>query len=177
MTGTPFATQLATWDPFYMTVAAACATLIGLLFLAMSLNLDLLRRDANGDLLRQARQSFGNLMFALAVSLVFLVPFDEPLGIFFALLTLSIGGLAATIHALIDARRGGAAWGQLLREVSLSLFAYACLIFVAFELAAGDTGSLYTLVAVIAAMLVRPSRNAWNFLLQSRVTGPKGKSR
>jgi peptidoglycan/LPS O-acetylase OafA/YrhL len=167
MSSSIFAGQIAAWHDFYATVATACATLIGLLFLSLSLNLRLLHSQRNDSLIRQARQSFGHLLYALAISLVFLVPFDAPVGLFIALVSLSVGGLLATLQAILQTRRDGRSVGVQLREVWLSLLSYAVLLGVAIRLLGGDTGSLYALVVVISAMLVRPSRNAWNFLIQA----------
>ena len=138
-----------------------------MLFLAMSLNLAVIHAEHNSDLMRQARQSFGNLLYILAVSLVFLVPFEFPVGLCAALLALSVGGLVSTIAAAISSRRAGSTPIQMLAEVGLSLLAHGVLLAVALMILSGSTDSLYALVAVVAAMLIRPSRNAWNFLMQA----------
>jgi hypothetical protein len=170
-----FAEQLAAWRPFYATVATACATLIGLLFLALSLNLDRIHDEQGSDLMRQAQQSFGNLLYALAISLVFLVPFEAPIGLCIALLSLCAAGLVATFRVILSIRREGRSLRGQLAEVGLSLLVYVVLLVVSLMLLSGNTDSLYALVGVVAAMLIRPSRNAWNFLLRARVNTPRGR--
>jgi hypothetical protein len=46
----PFAEVLRDWQMFYATVATACATLTGLLFVALTLNTAVLRRPGHARL-------------------------------------------------------------------------------------------------------------------------------
>lgn len=61
------------WQVFYATLAAACATLIGLLFIALTFHPSFFRDNRNKWQLRIARKTFGDLLLVLLTSLMFLV--------------------------------------------------------------------------------------------------------
>jgi hypothetical protein len=62
------------WHDFYLATAGGAAALLGLLFVAVSLNLDDIAHAARLDLRVLAEQSFSNFLFALVVALFLLVP-------------------------------------------------------------------------------------------------------
>jgi hypothetical protein len=45
-----FAQAIEGWHDFYLMVGTAAATLVGLLFVSLSLNVDVITREANADL-------------------------------------------------------------------------------------------------------------------------------
>jgi hypothetical protein len=57
------------WQIFYATIAAAAATLVGLLFVAMSLNVDLFTSNENIGLRVLSRQTFSNFLFIIVFAL------------------------------------------------------------------------------------------------------------
>jgi hypothetical protein len=78
------------WHDFYILAGSAAATLVGLLFVALSFNLDILLHDRHAHLLAFARQTLMEFVFVLMISLVFLVPHVSvrPLGLLLALFSL-----------------------------------------------------------------------------------------
>ena len=83
------------WHEFYILSGSAAATLVGLLFVALSFNLDILLHDRHAHLLAYARQTMMDFVFVLIVSLIFLVPHVtvRPLGLLLALFSLVWLGL------------------------------------------------------------------------------------
>ena len=65
---------LGDWHEFYMLAGTAAVTLVGLLFVAMSFNLEVLLHDRNAPLLAHARQTLMDFLYVLIVSLMFLAP-------------------------------------------------------------------------------------------------------
>jgi hypothetical protein len=92
-----FTDVLHDWQVFYATLAAACATLTGLLFVALSLNADGAQPDDDADRMAVARQTFAEFLLVLMVALVFLIPHQVPPGLGVALLAL---GLASSFSAV-----------------------------------------------------------------------------
>jgi hypothetical protein len=65
-----FAQAVEGWHDFYLMIGAAAATLVGLLFVSLSLNVDAITREANADLRMLAAQTFTRFLnvVMLAVS-------------------------------------------------------------------------------------------------------------
>src|SRR5512135_2035878 len=93
-----FAMAVATWHDFYLMVGTAAATLIGLLFVSLSLNLDLITRTVNADLRDLATHTFGDFMSVLMFAVVFLIPDQVPLGLGLPLLGIGAYGLYNTLR-------------------------------------------------------------------------------
>lgn len=73
--------SLARWQPFFTAVAGATATLVGLLFVSLSINREKITTEENRHLLRLAQRSFGDFLFAMFIALLFLVPNHETYGL------------------------------------------------------------------------------------------------
>jgi hypothetical protein len=164
-----FVAQLQSWQVFYSTVAAASATLTGLLFVSLSLNRERLRDDTASGSLATARRSFGNFLYVLMLSLVFIVPHPAPLGLTVALIVLGLARGVGLVHEVARWRgqlgRGGRP-GELLRDVVLPVLASAGLVGVGIAVAMGRTVALFALVIVVAGLLVSASWNAWVLLVE-----------
>jgi hypothetical protein len=167
-----FSLRIQEWQPFYATVGTACATLTGLLFVSLSLNVDTLTRPENAELMRLARRSFGDFLYVLMIAFVFLVPRQAPIGFAVAMLALSgsrlfglfrlYSGLRSEQGMSSSARRG------LLAEFTLPLAAAVGLAAAAFAILFGYLNALYWLVGVIALLLANASSNAWRLLVHAR---------
>jgi hypothetical protein len=163
-----FQQSLQAWQIFYATVAAASATLTGLLFLSLSLNRDRLKGARAQIILATARRTFGDFLYVLMIALVFIVPHQVPYSLTIALLVLGASrGIVlireATRRKAKRTRRNGAQ--AILRDFGLPLLASIGLIAVALAVAFGQNNALYWLVLVIAALLVTACWNAWELLI------------
>jgi hypothetical protein len=69
-----FEQQIVLWQPFFTTVATVAATLVGLLFVSLSINRDKITAGSNRLLLRIAQRSFSDFIIVLLVALFFLIP-------------------------------------------------------------------------------------------------------
>jgi hypothetical protein len=76
-----FEQQIEAWQVFFSTVALAAAGLMGLIFLSLSLKLDMLKKSKNAGIRHIAWQTFHNFFFLIMFSLVFLVPQENELGL------------------------------------------------------------------------------------------------
>jgi hypothetical protein len=161
---------LKEWQIFYATVAAASATLTGLLFVALSINVERFKKKEAENQMRIARRAFGDFLYVLMISLVFLVPNQIPLGFAIALLVLALSRGIGLIRLVLEATRHKKMKNSSvhpLREFALPLLACIGLIAIAFAVLVGQFDLLYYLVGVIATLLASACWNAWTLLLQN----------
>jgi hypothetical protein len=166
-----FAEQVQEWRTFYSTLASVCATLVGLLFVALSLSPTVVGREEDSELMGIARNTFSHFVVLMMTALVFLVPRVSAAGVALALLTLGATWLAGTGRRLL-ALRGGrqreAGAGPFVRSFGLSLAAGLGLVLVGVALLFGVTAALYLLMPVLAMLLAAASSTAWFLLARLR---------
>jgi hypothetical protein len=165
----PLIERLQTWQPFYMTVAAVCATLTGLLFVALSLNVDLIKRAENAERMWLARQTFSEFLLVLMVALIFLIPGLGSVGLGASLFCLGGAWTLSTSNVLLqNFRQRKMGVNLFLRAYGLSLAGTIGVIIIALCMFLGIAGALYGLVFMLAALLASASRNAWSLLVEIR---------
>jgi hypothetical protein len=89
----PFAQALSEWSAYYALMGGAAATLLGLLFVAVSLRLDIFRRREVADVRDFAAFTLATFLVALAVAALALAPHLTQRFLMWALLTIGVGGL------------------------------------------------------------------------------------
>ncbi len=99
---TDFSLAMSEWETFYLLAGTAAATLMGLLFVAVSINVEAFRREAYADLQQFAGLTFNCFFYVLFISIMFLIPNVSPFGLGVPLLLLGILGVA---NAIIQRRR------------------------------------------------------------------------
>jgi hypothetical protein len=166
-----FAQAVAGWHDFYMMIGTAAATLVGLLFVSLSLNAEAITGEANAGSRLLAAQAFANFLSVLMFAVLFLIPELEPRGLGLPLAGIGLYGLYRTVPRLLLARHTAApAWGRgsVARHVGGSAVCYLALLAVAVSVLLGQTAGLYWLVPVMLVLIVEASHNAWDLLLQVR---------
>lgn len=162
-------TTFMTWHDFYVTVGTASASLIGLLFVALSINLDAVTGPSRDDLRAFAEQAFASFSMVLLVAVVFLIPTGGPSSIGVAYLVLGAGAGARML------RRGPAVWRAVRNdELGRAMFWRAVLPALAvigllasgLGLVTGQQSALYWLVAVIIGLLMSAAQSSWDLLLK-----------
>jgi hypothetical protein len=174
-----FEAYLRDWQVFYATLAAACATLVGLLFLAFTLRAESLNRRENAWQLRIARKSFGDFLLVLMTALIFLVPRMPPVGLAVGLSVLGAvwsGNVCRLLVVMLRARERRLAPRYLLRVFGPSLSGGLGLIAVAAAVLLGYLGALYWLMAVLAALLASASSTAWTIMAGTGSRARPGKA-
>jgi hypothetical protein len=162
----PYRSVIQGWHDFYIVAGTVSATLVGLLFVGLSLHLRVvLSRDEVRSL---ARVTLANLGLVLIVSLFMVVP--EGVGtartqlLFSGIVTLGliIPSLVAATRSETRTLRGY----RLLVRIGVSAAAYAGVIAAsAFYTRASFRSALSGLVAVIVALVVLSLRNSWDLLV------------
>jgi hypothetical protein len=162
---------LKEWQIFFSTVAAATATLTGLLFVSLSINIERFRKPENAELMRTARGAFGDFLYVLMIGIMFLVPLKAALGFFIALLVLGgarMGGLIRVFIRTLHEQKPKHTFASLVREFALPIFASFGLIGVGVLILLGYNDFIAFLVLVIAALLATASWKAWRLLVMEK---------
>lgn len=166
-----FAQAVEGWHDFYLMIGTAAATLVGLLFVSLSLNVDVITRETNADLRVLAAQTFTSFLNVVMLAVLFLIPSQAPQGLGLPLLGISGYGLYETVGRFLKTRRARPrAWdrGGVARRFAVPTLCFVTLTIIAVSVLLGQTGGLYWLVPVMILLIVAASRNAWNLLLQLR---------
>jgi hypothetical protein len=165
-----FAQQIDGWHDFYLLVGTASATLVGLLFLALTLNVEILRRDELGILRTLAARSFICFINLLIISGVLLIPQQSPRGVGIPLIC--IGGITIVriLQSIARSRRAGQHEniGESLRHTGLILFGMAALVALGISIWAGWTGALDWMTGAVLTLLAAASQSAWDLLTLTR---------
>ena len=167
-----FSEAIQGWQTFYATLAASCATLIGLLFIAITFHPDLLTSPGGKHRIRIARKTFGDFFLVLVTSLVFLIPRLSPQGLATALFALGVAWSLRVVAGLVVAglqeRSVALVFRSLIPLSALSLLGGIGLIGVSVAIWLEYTDILYWLVGALAALLASASTAAWSLLTQSQ---------
>jgi hypothetical protein len=117
------AEAIAHWHEFYLMAGTAAVTLVGLLFVALSLHLDTLLHDSRAHLVAHARQTLLSFTYVLFVSLLFLAP-DTPvrvLGGTLVAFTVVMGGITMRLSGGAVLRSGAREMDALYRRRTLTM--------------------------------------------------------
>jgi hypothetical protein len=163
-----FANVIEGWHDFYMMAGAAATTLVGLLFVSMSINLDLVAHEENADLRELAIQTFTNFLNIIIISLLFLIPNQDHIGLGLPLIGVSGSGLYITVIQFLKVLRSSfQIWGRndLARHFVTPVICYLVMTIVGITVLFEQTGSLYWLVPTMITLIINASVNSWDLLL------------
>ncbi len=170
----PFTDTIDSWTNFYMLTGSAAATLVGLIFVSVSLHIDFIasaRKDS--DLKFMAGQTFGNFLIILSFAFIFMVPSDTPMGIGIPLLILGLWQLVRTgglwlkfMRSRMQERRIFTSY-QIIWELLIpNTVCYMVVVFLAVQIMQGITYNLEWMVMVIIWLIISATKNAWDLMLQ-----------
>jgi hypothetical protein len=157
------------WHDFFLLAGTAAVTLVGLLFLALSLNLDALLHDSKAHLLDYARATMLSYTFVLITSLAFLIPQQSlfvvaimssiysaiALGIMTVQFVRRWGSKVATQERFLRRRRGMLVVGYLLALTNGVRMAFS-----------NDPRLIYNMVGIVCLMLGNAVGTSWDLLIE-----------
>ncbi len=166
--------ELESWQSFFATLASATATLAGLLFVALSISLELLVRDEHQHTQRVATQTFAMFLYVLIVALLLLMPHGTRLELALEVAAVGFLGLAGAMGLLSRTLR--ASPDTTFRRYALQRFAGSLAVFLAMVLAAVGVlrhwpWAIHWIGFVLVGLLVVASRRAWYLLVTVRLLG------
>lgn len=167
MSSSSFADAIAAWHDFYMLTAGAAATLLGLLFVAVSLNLRLFTDPAQPRLRAEATDSFSSFLYLVLVPLTIVAPDPDPFWLAWPLLILSGFELVSTQRETGRVRRLlRTGWRGYLLDLAPSL-CYLGVIALAAGTLLGQARLLTDpwMIPLVATLLGTATGNAWDLLL------------
>jgi hypothetical protein len=159
----------ASWHDFYVTMGTSSASLIGLLFVALSLNLDSILGDSRDDLRAFAEQAFYSFSWVLLIAVFFLIPqqnVDYLGGIYVLLGVLASYRLLRRAPTIWRGRRRDRLGEAVFWRFVLPAAAVLGLVAAGLGLLLGDLSALYWLVAVIIGLLMSAARSSWDLLVK-----------
>jgi hypothetical protein len=162
----PYEVLAQPWHDFYIVAGAAAATLVGLLFVGLSLHLRaVLSRSEVRSLARVTLANFGLILF---VSLFMVIPQGSS-AVSPQLLGSGVFSLIVIAPSLVAAGRSRTRTlrpYQLAARFGLSALGYVGVIIAGALLGGGsDHAALNWLVVVIVVLLVVSLRNSWDLLV------------
>jgi hypothetical protein len=164
-----FAQLVQGWHVFYATIAASAATLVGLLFVSMSLNVGIFGDTETIGLKRLAGQTLMNFLYVIIFALIFLIPRQGPIGLGVPLICNGFAGLISTVshlRTLFSNIPHGISRKDTYIRAAMTLVAFLILIIVSFlVIVHASAGSLYWLVAPMILLLISASLNTWSLLI------------
>ena len=156
------------WHDFFLLAGTAGATLLGLLFVSVSLKTDVIMRSSERHLRSQAVSAFESLLFTMILSLAMLIPFGSQrlVGVFLVTLG-AVGMLRSTMHVLSSGQDlVHAAASALRRRLLLPVAAHAVIVWTGIQiLLRRETSALFLMVAPLW-LLITATRTAWQLLVE-----------
>ena len=168
-----FRAFLDSWHDFFLLTGTAAATLAGLLFIALSLHMEVLVQEHYRSMLVVARTTLTSFVTVLIVSLIFLVPHlaMRPIGVMlitfvgvFGVLTLrEMRGALKHVHPDFPRR-------TVIRRVLLPLVGYGLIAVAGVGLLKRDYELTYSIISGMIMLLANAAWASWDLLVRvSRV--------
>jgi hypothetical protein len=162
------AAALQGWHDLYATVGAAAATLVGLLFVGLSLHIRVV--VAHAEVRSLARVTLTDFFAVLLVAIALLQPTTSPIQVPDWLAAIAIASLILMARPLRDGLvrgRGRAlGLGTVTARFGVSALAFAGMLGCASLIATGrELDGLDALLPVIVLLLVVSVRNTWDLLV------------
>jgi hypothetical protein len=159
----------ASWHDFYITVGTASASLIGLLFVALSLNLEVVAGESRDELRALAEQAFNSFSTVLVIAVVFLIPQRGTGvlgGVYLALGVVGGYRMLRRAPAVWRARHRDRLGAAVLWRFVLPAAAMLALLAAGLGLISNQESAPYWLVAVIIGLLLSAARSSWDLLVK-----------
>jgi hypothetical protein len=158
----------AEWHDFFLLAGTAAVTLVGLLFVSLSFNLDILLHDRHAHLLAHARSTMMGYMFVLMMSLLLLAPNAtvRELGLF--LILFSLVWLVVSLRTTIKPRDGARHEFEIpVRRRMMGLLAYLASAVIGLDLLLRrDPANVSYLIVVICPLLGSAVWSSWMLLVE-----------
>ena len=162
------------WVDFYVTAGAAAAVVLGLLFVALSIN----RHEIAAEPHRagEARQASFSLVSVLILSLIMLIPEQSTSALGAELLAGALVDFAIVIPRQVRRVKDSAPEHRRGHALRIAVYngALLCVVATGLSSIAGAGSALYVLVPAVIAFMLLAIVNSWNLaLLGTRPLSPR----
>lgn len=157
------------WHEFYNVIAGAAATLLGLVFVSVSLNADVILGSGNKHSKRLAEQAFQNYLGVLIIALMVLIPGIPDRDFGFSLLCLSVAWSAWVLaRAFQSASAHPMGYSRLaaLRRFFAPISAFAVLAYAGHAMWTGHNDVHGSVAAGVMVLLLSATVVSWDLLIK-----------
>jgi hypothetical protein len=160
----PISADIERWHDFFLLAGTAGVTLMGLLFVAVSLNVAIIMRGNERHLRAIATSAFEAYLFSTILALLMLVPMERDRIHGVALIVIGVVGL---VRAIAHVRAAGPAVPRFTRgRLLLPAAAHVVLAITGVRLLAESPDAVQMLITAVVWLLVSATRNAWVLLVE-----------
>jgi hypothetical protein len=157
----------AAWHDFYLMAGTAAVTLVGLLFVALSLHVEILFKREHRDFRELAAEAFQGYLYVLITALAFLIPLEN--GAILALMYAAINvvmlirtGFRAPSFFAAHRARGGSTRRRW--RFFVPALAYLLGLLAVFQWLSGGLRAGVGFFTPVVMMLAASTRTAWDLL-------------
>jgi hypothetical protein len=169
-TAVSYQTELSGWHDFYILAGTASATLVGLLFVGLSLHLRIV--VASSEVRSLARVTLVNFGAVLFVAMFMVIPEGQS-DVAFQIIGCGVVSLIISAPTLVAAGRGSRRTlamrpldrARLVLRFGLSIVSYLAVIVAGVLLFSSFTAAFTWLVIATVVLLVVSLRNTWDLLV------------
>lgn len=168
-----FARDVETWQSAYVLIGGMAATLTGLLFVAVSINLGTVMSHGNPGLRHSAIRTFNQFVLIMELSIVFQIPQQSPITLGSAIVLLSAVAVAVTFFGTREAPAvsdTASAVSRATREAgraSVPSYAlFAAFMVVGVLIMSGQFDLLYVMISLVLGTLISAVFSAWALLVE-----------
>jgi hypothetical protein len=156
------------WDTFAVVIGGAAGALIGLLFVSVSIRIDVI--SASPDFRNRGAATLSLFMTVLLVAILLVVPGQETweLGAELLVLALALGGGLSWLNRRATAHPSAQPISRVLGAVSPDAITTILLVVAGGLLVAGVDDGVYVLVPAVIGAIAGGVASAWLFL--TRIT-------
>jgi hypothetical protein len=157
------------WNQFYEMIGGAAATLLGLLFVSVSLNAETILGSEHKHSKRLAEQAFQNYLTVLIVSLLVVMPGITSVSMGYTLLSVcaiwSVWAIVRMIQAARHMPEGESRIGPLRRYIS-TLVGFGMLIYSAYLMMTGSHDYTGYTAAGVMLLIISATVVSWELLIK-----------
>ena len=155
------------WHDFYLMAGTAAVTLVGLLFVSLSLHVEILFKAEHTDFRELAAQAFQGYLYVLITALAFLLPAQNGRFIAVVYATINIAMLVRTfmrVPVFFAAHKGRAGASRRRWRFFIPAIAYLLGLVAVYQWQTGEVQGGLGFFAPVVMMLAASARTSWDLL-------------
>jgi hypothetical protein len=155
------------WHDFYLMAGTAAVTLVGLLFVALSLHVEVLFKPEHRDFRELAAEAFQGYLYVLITALAFLIPVEHGAVLAFMYAAINVvmlvrTGIRAPVFFAAHRARGGSARKRW--RFFVPALAYLLGLLAVYQWATAGMQAGVGFFTPVVMMLAASTRTAWDLL-------------
>jgi len=156
------------WHDFYLMAGTASVTLVGLLFVSLSLHVEILFKPEHQDFRELAAQAFQGYLYVMITALAFLLPAEngQILAFMYAFINLvMLGRTLARVPSFFAAHRARGGKARQRWRFFIPALAYVMGLLAVVEWIGGQERAGLGFFTPVVMMLAASTRTSWDLLI------------